>query len=351
MFWNEIQRMQGSIAMLSQAQAQTQSHVQSPLHAQALGIPSALQGHGHAQVLKAMKPSTFTARRGGDVDMWINEMERYLVLTTGAGDKGQFVPYAATFLKEAASTWFDSQKPEVKHGSWEQFKVKLRERFRPLAPGRTARAALKSLRQQPGRLGAYCEIFLRTVQLIDDMSTSDQLDNFLSGLHPRLADEVDRMDPKSLEDAMVYAQKVDLRWATRGHRSGGPSSFSQSRFAPAPASTSGSAPMDLSALDYDSAYSYEDDEQDGLYALPQRSGMRPTIGGRMHQGSQMGARRGRVEKLTREEFDRLSREGKCFNCKQPGHLARNCRQGRLAVAAVSEESDDIGPSSASVPKN
>jgi hypothetical protein len=333
------------------AQAQSQSHAPSPLHAPAVGTHAAQQGHGHAQVLKAMKPSTFTARRGGDVDMWINEMERYLVLTTGAGDKGQFVPYAATFLKEAASTWFDSQKPEVKNGSWEQFKAKLRERFRPLAPGRTARAALKSLRQQPGRLGAYCEIFLRTVQLIDDMSTSDQLDNFLSGLHPRLADEVDRMDPKSLEDAMVYAQKVDLRWTTRGHRSGGPSSFSQARFAPAPASTSGPAPMDLSALDYDSAYSYEDEEQDGLYALPQRSGMRPTIGGRMHQGSQMGPRRGRVENLTREKFDRLSREGKCFNCEQPGHLARNCRQGRAAVAAVSGESGNIALSSTSVPKN
>jgi len=28
--------------------------------------------------------------------------------------------------------------------------------------------------------------------------------------------------------------------------------------------------------------------------------------------------------LTRQEFDQLSREGKCFNCKQAGHLSRNC---------------------------
>jgi excinuclease UvrABC ATPase subunit len=33
---------------------------------------------------------------------------------------------------------------------------------------------------------------------------------------------------------------------------------------------------------------------------------------------------GRVPNLSRGEFDRLSREGRCFNCKGTGHLARNC---------------------------
>jgi hypothetical protein len=344
--WNEIQSLK--------AHAQAQVQAQHPVQGHALGSGLGQQGYGHAQGLKPMKPSMFTARRGGDVDMWINEMERYLTLSTGGGDKGQFVPYAATYLKEAASTWYDSQTADVKAGSWENFKKKLRERFRPLAPGRTARATLKSLKQQPGRLNAYCEIFLRTVQLIDDMSITDQLDIFIAGLHPRLADEVDRMDPKSLEDAMNYAQKVELRWVTRGHRSGGSSSFSQSRFASAPASSSGPAPMDLSALEYDCAYMYEEEEQEYLNAMNHRSGRRPTIGGRAPPGPQMGIRRGRVENLTRDEFDRLSKEGKCFNCKQPGHLARNCtlgRQSRLAVASISEKSDDIDASSSSVPKN
>lgn len=107
-------------------------------------------------------------------------------------------------------------------------------------------------------------------------------------------------------------------------------------------------------MEYDGAYMYEEEEQEYLNAMNHRSGLRPTIGGREPPGPQMGVRRGRVENLTREEFDRLSKEGKCFNCKQPGHLARNCRlgrQSRLAVASVSEESDDIDASLSSVPKN
>jgi len=31
-----------------------------------------------------------------------------------------------------------------------------------------------------------------------------------------------------------------------------------------------------------------------------------------------------VPELSREDYDRLSREGKCFQCREAGHLARNC---------------------------
>jgi Retrotransposon gag protein/Zinc knuckle len=39
----------------------------------------------------------------------------------------------------------------------------------------------------------------------------------------------------------------------------------------------------------------------------------------------------RTPGLTRPEFDQLSREGKCFHCKQVGHLARNCPKLRPSL--------------------
>ncbi len=39
----------------------------------------------------------------------------------------------------------------------------------------------------------------------------------------------------------------------------------------------------------------------------------------------------RTPGLTRPEFDQLSREGKCFHCKQVGHLARNCPNLRQSL--------------------
>ena len=52
---------------------------------------------------------------------------------------------------------------------------------------------------------------------------------------------------------------------------------------------------------------------------------RPTFGGGQPYPSF------RTPGLTRPEFDQLSREGKCFHCKQVGHLARNCPKLRQSL--------------------
>ena len=72
----------------------------------------------------------------------------------------------------------------------------------------------------------------------------------------------------------------------------------------------------------------------------------------------------RTSKLSKEEWDRLREEHKCFNCKKKGHLARDCQkkdskyfrqkdkgkkpQFRVCSAKVEEvvndcESEDEGP--------
>jgi hypothetical protein len=45
-----------------------------------------------------------------------------------------------------------------------------------------------------------------------------------------------------------------------------------------------------------------------------------------------------VQDLSQEEYDRLSREGKCFRCKQTGHPARNCQSDPNKQASASSSS-------------
>ena len=73
--------------------------------------------------------------------------------------------------------------------------------------------------------------------------------------------------------------------------------------------------------------SYLEDGIDELYALPNEFA-RPdelhAIG--YHRDATQPSRgpmRG-VPGLSRDEFDRLWKERKCFNCQETGHLARNC---------------------------
>ena len=92
-----------------------------------------------------------------------------------------------------------------------EFKEMVKSRFQPIAAARTARANLRSLRQSGKSIAEYCNAFYKQIQLISDMSEADKIDNFMNGLVPSIANEVDRRDPKSLQEAMTFAQGVELQ--------------------------------------------------------------------------------------------------------------------------------------------
>lgn len=87
-----------------------------------------------------------------------------------------------------------------------------------------------------------------------------------------------------------------------------------------------SEPMDLSAIDLDDDVDrlYHEVDQgstlDQLYALQFNNRRGSSSMGRTNTRAVPG--------LSREDYDRLSRERKCFNCQEEGHLARNCRKPR-----------------------
>lgn len=306
--------------------------------------PPGAQQRGAGEHMRPMKPSTFSGATGNTAEQWLAEMERYF-LAAGVEDHPRVgtgrVLFASTFLKESASSWLnslwseDEREEGLRHCSWAEFKEKFRARYRPLAAERTARMVLRTLKQR-SRVAGYSDAFLKQAQLLPNMDEADKVAAYIDGLLPKIADEVDRDDPQTLIDAMNLAQRAEIRQASRNasrshptfnrsynYGGGQPAFYSRSGGTSSSASArpAGDA-MDLSALGADGdgdsqPESGSEDERhvERINAVQQRGGARrspPRRGGP------------RVPDLSREEFDRLSREGKCFLCRQLGHLARNC---------------------------
>ena len=337
-----MQVMQAEIQQLRAAQLQQSSLPPSSSSSSSFLAPDAPPGRAPSTSisridLKPMQPSAFHGTASSNADQWLMEVERYFAVASLPDADSRRVPFASTFLKDNASTWYASVHTEIV--SWADFKQRFLQRFRPLAASRMARAAIRNLKQR-FKVASYSAEFQKHLQHISDMSVADQIEFYISGLQSHLAMEVDRDAPKTLAAAMECAQRVELMLASRR----GTSTFGRSRSYLPPTSYHQSGTgrsedaMDLSALQEALEQGRPQEETNNessasdspttssillrLAAMLQRGGGRSNFG--RGRGPTRGGRNTRVPNLSQEEYDKLSSEGKCFRCRQTGHLARNC---------------------------
>lgn len=319
---NIAEQLHHRIVQLEQALAA--AHQLAPQAAPVLEHPA----NRMSSSLKPNPPASFSGALGANPDQWLREVERYLRVV--GADQSKWVPFACTFLKAGAGTWFNNleqQHPQQVH-NWSFFTQQFRSRFSPFEAARMARASLRTL-QQRGRVASYIEAFLKQVELIPDMALADQLDAFIHGLHPRLADVVDKERPESLMEAMNAAQREEIRQATRNRHHGSSHTVPFTYRRALPQHAADGDHMDLSVLDQ---------QLEELYAIPaldsstEIASAPTSMLAAMYQGpSRRGPPRSQysgVPNLSREEYDRLSVERRCFNCQGTGHMARNCSKPR-----------------------
>ena len=312
--------------------------------------------------VKLAKPDLYTGAPNTNVDTWLFGIEQYLA-GSGITDDATRITFSASYFRDIATTWW-FQKCKVEQTpptNWVEFKEMVKSRFQPIAAARTARANLRSLRQSGKSIAEYCNAFYKQIQLISDMSEADKIDNFMNGLVPSIANEVDRRDPKSLQEAMTFAQGVELRLRnyrqSNYHNNYHHSNYN--RYTPinraayesktTTSSTSASTPMELSNIttsnkdetNYEEEYEKYLEENDAYEmnstneeAVESEDGTQDEETEEQLQGmynhnnsnQRFGKPRGRINvpNLRFEEFTRLMKEGKCLRCKKPGHIARNC---------------------------
>jgi hypothetical protein len=339
-------------------QAQQRTIEQQAADIQALRIASQSSPGTHAGVgsgsglvreVRPPQPSTFdgvkfSTDNKSNAYHWLAEMQQYLLVANVSDDRSVVV--ASAYLKGMALHMWQAEqaKPDddptkVVCHTFHQFREWFLSHFQPIAASKTARHELRQIRQGKRSVAAYCQEFLRIVQLIPDMALPDQIDQFVFGLSDRrVSMEVDRQyndgaNKMSLIGAMDLARKEEMRLSSHykgfGHdprRSYNHSSWSQ-RASGYSQSSQQSVPMELGNVnaedrewsDMDGGDSEDENVLNAISFRPSNSSSRrPNKGG-------AGANRGkRVPGLSRDDFVKLSKEGKCFRCREPGHIARDC---------------------------
>lgn len=329
------------------------------------------------KVLKPSKPPTFHGDRRSNAEVWLLELENYFTVIN-VMDGGQRIAFAVSQLRDLAVVWWKQaiqqaeQNPEIKT-NWETFKKLLLDNYLPVSAAETSRAALYRLKQQ-GSVAAYCDIFLRHLNNVDDMNLADQMFLFKQGLQTYIAKEVNQKGPKTLAECMSFAQRAEIENRTyrnlnleqknRSFRNGLGNQFNINtaynngfnRYGTTNnSSNSYSVPMELNNINYgyqdyysSSAFMEDSHLNDGLDTNDTR-GLEYNNGNSdvgyegnntHHVNAVVGnynSNRGpnsfvprhvvtnnRVPGLTREQLDTYRRIGACFKCGQRGHMKSQC---------------------------
>jgi hypothetical protein len=261
---------------------------------------------------KVQIPESFGGQRM-KVEQFIVQLRRYMLLSNVYTlNNIEQVQYAAQFLIDQALIWFESvQKSDAPIMTLGEFENRLRLHFLPYGVEKIARTKLRQLTQL-GSVQAYSTLFIQTVQHISTMHIDDQIETYIVGLKPHVYKEVVTKDWKTLHECMDYAAFIEARVAHRIPSTGGFRSNTRPTSVPfmSPTGTtsnhtssSTSTAMDLSNIE---SSLNEVDESNGavgtnLYSI---------------QGNQL-------KKLTDAERQRFRKEGRCFRCRQIGHIASN----------------------------
>jgi hypothetical protein len=298
---------------------------------------------------KGPTPPEFNGTKvgGPEIDAWVRDM-RAQFTCYGAQrfpDDAAKVRHAALFLKGRAAEWWEAEdKSTGVEQSWDRFVERLYERYRPMLAAVVARERLRNLKQT-GSVSSYADVFQRELAPIKDMSPSDQVFNFVSGLSlTAVANKVREKEPKTLHEAMDLAVRADLflRPGGRFGQSGSSGHFRQG--GGAPSGTPSSVPMDVNMFQksWDDQDNDDPTHHDEEHEVPD-SRLMSTLLSKMgemvqHQVTAMMQQstfkgkapytsNDRVPGLSASDIQKLRSEGRCFRCKQKGHNKSECPKG------------------------
>lgn len=326
--------------------------------------------------IPAPKPFTgeVSSSAGNTIDEWIDDIERQFRHHKEYFATEQLaLEYASNYLSGKASGWWKStQEAHTKDGSpivtWEAMKRELRERFQPIEAAQVARMALDRMTQK-GSVSSYTEYFYKQMNYIKDMSMADQLHIYIRGLKPGIKSEVMKLKPESIQEVVLAATKTEAWMYMSAPGSRDRSTYgSSSHYRGGASSSSGSAPMELSNINQDDDASSlvsdphfdvasnandapltarehqllallrdmkaKDAVQQSIHALfkssassssasSAKSNRRPFGGNNRRSGASAAA--SMVPNVSRDDFTRCWKDKLCLNCKQPGHMARDCK--------------------------
>lgn len=294
---------------------------------------------------KIRAPSAFAGVMGTTVDEWLAEIVQQHEFYGSAKfpDAPSLIRFAAAHFTGIALNWWNALADRNTIQSWDVFVSRLHDRFRPVQAAMFARQRLDKLRMREGhKVNAYASVFQTTMTPITNMHDADQVHHFVNGLLPRIAEKVWERHPTTLGQAIDIAVTVEamLEFGRSATSTGGaPHRMHSGGYGRSThvVSSSGSAPMEISALEQEffsdqppSGPSNQSDPQSALLAaiaeLSSSFDQRLNALAQSRFGGSRTARGDRIGGLKAGEIEKLMAEGKCFRCKQKGHMKNECPQ-------------------------
>ena len=376
--FNRLLHLEQAFEFVTQQLQQQQQATQAALNQAAAVRPlPAVVSSSSSQRPKAPPMSLFNGLMGTNgfaIDQWLRELNKQFAHygPSHFPDDHSKIKFAATWLTGAALDWWENEERDygathngasLMSNSYDYFVERVRDRYRPQLPAELARQRLKTLVQK-GRVETYCNAYLTLVAHVPDRSEEDKIFDFRNGLDRALAFKVAEKQPKTLQEAMEIAIQAEpyvtprsgaLNFGNAGNRA----NFSNPpRSNPGAATNFGSAPMDLNALALlDLVHGQAEEAAAGTSPSsvePSNSGVINNINASptntmqllmaklenmehrllamnqsRPQSSNRSGKRDFVPGLTTDDIASLMKEGRCFRCKQKGHMKSACPQNRL----------------------
>lgn len=293
-----VHGLQGEVRRLAEVQAATATAAREapPVPTVVHTVPEPVVNREVTGKLKLPQPKTFNGSSTvGAVENFLFDCMRYFRGMHISADAQ--VDYAVGLLEGGAKTWWrficmrlEGTPEEDLLQDWTYFHDELIARFRAVNATRHARDKMASLRQD-GSVRIYAQKFQELSMQIPNMHDEELLDRFTRGLKPRTRMEVTMRDPRTFEEAVKLADRMDSLY-TPGF---GLDRQPKGRFASA--------------------------------ANPTPIPFRPANPASDPVPMEIDALRRRLPPLTDSERDRLRKIGGCFRCRQTGHIATNCPLG------------------------
>ena len=305
------------------------------VHAQQQQQQQALQSR--LEMPKIRQPSSFTGVMGFAVDDWISEMQQQFdYYGDRFVDEGTRVRFAVAFLSGAAMHWWEHEPDRQVVVTWREFVRRLHARFRPVQAAMLARQRIGKLRQgERHTVNQYVGAFQTVLTPIVDMGAADQVHHFVNGLLPSIAAKVWERHPKTLGEAIDYAVSVEAMGNFGRSAMPFPSRSYGSHHG---ASSSNSVPMDINHIDVESFIVDGDDRRapSGVAQLDPVStvmakmeAMELKLNAMFGRGNQApGKKKSNTSGRFSEEIQKLMTEGRCFRCKEKGHMKNECPKSK-----------------------
>lgn len=230
---------------------------------------------------KCKRPESYKGK--GSIASWITHVTNYV----DNSHPGQALKVAVSYLEGPAHEWWIAFQ-ETEEGrniqTWDELKPALTKRFDTLNKAKIARDKLSKWKQIKD-VPSFNDDFQRIILDIPNISVEEQIDRYTRGLKPYIWKELCTREYETLNDAMRDAERVESAHKRLGNA---PRQEIPARIRKFNEPT----PMDIGNI--------------------------------------------QLKKLSQAERDQCRKEGRCFRCRQKGHMANNCpkAQGNWAKTTL-----------------